>query len=192
MMCVEVGFLKKVLCSLKSFHEQSRKVRESGTAVIEFALTAIFLVPLMVGIIDISLLLFNYSKLQQGAREGVRAASRIAIINPNVSYTNLDTSTTLIGSCNSLTPPAATSFEDCAHANVHAQVRTVLLNEQLMRVTVDAPLAGPPAVAGTDIVTLFNQAGSGNDSFEVSVTGEFRGFLATYPMSVTYEGPWLF
>ena len=51
----------------KSFRHRAR-----GQALVEFALMTIFLVTLVVGILEISLFLYNYSVLTDAAKEGVR------------------------------------------------------------------------------------------------------------------------
>ncbi|MBO0911635.1 MAG: pilus assembly protein [Acidobacteria bacterium] len=52
----------------------ARMRREPGQAVIEFALTIGFLTILMVGMLEVMMLMYNYAVLTNAAKEGVRFA----------------------------------------------------------------------------------------------------------------------
>ena len=172
---------------------------ERGIATAEFAISIVFLIGLLLGLIDTSMLLYNFSKYEQAAREGSRLASRFANITPGPEYSNLDLAGATPGdfaaACNLNAPPQPTSTQDCGHAAIHTQIRRVLSHQLPSDVYL---LPSSLQASGTDITTLFHTPATAGgvseneDSFEVRITGVYRGLLGEYPLEVSYQSPWLF
>jgi Flp pilus assembly protein TadG len=59
---------------LNSMRGRNLRTAEQGQALVEFALTAVFMMVLIISIIEMSMLLYTYSVVADAAKEGVRYA----------------------------------------------------------------------------------------------------------------------
>lgn len=59
----------------KSINHATRKARERGASLVEFALIAPFLILLLLGIIEFGYLFGEFNDVRHGAREGARVAA---------------------------------------------------------------------------------------------------------------------
>lgn len=180
---------------------------QKGNAVVEFAVSLLFIIPVIIGIIDVCVMLTNYQKLEQSVREGVRTASRLPILTEDVNFVDHDTTANL-ASCSSITPPTPSATLDCGHVLMHSRVRAVLRHENLIGFEVVQridPATGLPIPAvvieslfcplpdPSSTVVLTNCApGATEDTIVVRATGTYNGFFGNWPLTASYQGPWLF
>lgn len=102
---------------------------ERGSVLLEGLLSFILLIILFIGLVDISAMIMSSMVIEQAAREGARAASRIALLNPGVSSANRDKEGTppgkIVADCN-LVNRGGYSAEDCADVYIHSRVRHII------------------------------------------------------------------
>lgn len=182
-------------------------VEERATAIVEFAFVAPFLFAVFAGLVDVSFLLINYAKVEQAAREGVRQASRMPLIiafnDPGVQtvhnpwFENHDSAGNL-DRCDDPVPPTyGAEGIDCAHAIAQFRIRQVLQHERMLGVGFLHPDLSPTE-GPAEISTSFERPPAGalpadaQDSIRVRIETEYRGFFGTWPITVSYQGPWMY
>ena len=119
---------------------------QKGTALTELAIALLFLIPLVFGLIDFSIMISNYQKLEQAVREGVRTATRVQGLTSHFCFEEHDLIDTNPSNdinsdyCrnNRVTNNDATL--DCFHAWVQARVRQVIRYQRLFNFSSTEPV----------------------------------------------------
>jgi Flp pilus assembly protein TadG len=87
---------------------RSRKHREDGAALVEFAVLAPLLILLLFGIIEFGYLFAQYNEIRHAAREGARYAS---VSNPDPSGGGVDAADVIDVVCGALNLPGGSTFD---------------------------------------------------------------------------------
>ena len=166
----------------------------------EFAISLLFFLPVIIGIIDVSIMLTNYQKLEQSVREGVRTASRLSELTQDFNFQNTDTEAN-INTCRSVSRPAPSQLLDCGHVLVHSRIRAVLRHENLInfKVVADPNTPGQEVAItstfcprGITTPVICPNTTQDQDTIIVVASGRYNGLFGNWPLNATYQGPWLF
>jgi len=185
---------------------------ERGTALTELVVALLFLIPLLFGLLDFSIMISNYQKLEQAVREGLRTSTRLRSMTPGFCFTDHDLAQTgnLTNAqfCENNPGNQNNTGLDCEHSFVHARARRVVSHQRLTNFRSEpAEINGFEASA--NFSTVFCQpdsttssipcanntvdcTGFSSDSIAVFVSGRYEGFFGNWPLSASYRGPWLY
>ena len=162
----------------------------------------------------------NYQKLEQAVREGVRTSSRLLDMTANVCFDDHDLriigGNTQINSafCSDNTRHENTSALDCRHSWIQSRVREVVRHQKLLNFS-SQPEEISSREALANITSLFcspvnpaggtitcndpdgndrgvNCSGTQTDTISIFISGEYEGFFGNWPLSTSYQGPWLY
>jgi Flp pilus assembly protein TadG len=104
---------------------KKRRGREKGASLVEFALTAPFLILLLLGVIEFGFLLGEFNDIRHGAREGARAAAVNAGDNAVLHTTTCDAMDLTSNVSVRFTDGASGGLGDTAGVSVAADVESL-------------------------------------------------------------------
>jgi len=186
---------------------------ERGTALTELVIALLFLIPLLFGLLDFSIMISNYQKLEQAVREGLRTSTRLRNMTSDFCFTDHDLGLSSLGVTNAQFCEANpgnqnNSSLDCQHSFVHARARRVVSHQKLTNFRSEPEqLNGFPGSANFSTVfcepnstnaniscsnNTVDCTGSSSDSIAIFVSGRYEGFFGNWPLSTSYRGPWLY
>lgn len=159
-----------------------------GNAMLEFVISLLFIIPLLIGLVDVSQMLVNFLKLEQVAIEGANKASKLPLLFESVGYhyTDADTLDTLL-QCEK--DDVRLKGGECEHAWVQARVRTILRYIALPGIPLGSVKSKQDGIA---IESEFLQSRSPDvpDRIQLVLNVTYNGFLGRWPLSVRSEVPW--
>jgi len=191
-------------------------LNNKGTALTELAIALIFIVPLLFGLIDFSIMISNYQKLEQAVREGVRTSTRFRDMTTEFCFSDHDLNITNPGTsdinavyCDENRGTINTSTLDCQHALIQSRVRRVVSHQILTNFSADPPEINenvasaninsvfcPPTSSSTNVIPCngidVDCRGINQDSIHILVSGRYEGCFGDCPLSASYQGPWLY
>jgi hypothetical protein len=164
-----------------------------GGILVEFALSLFFFIPVIFGLVDMSVMLINFQKIEQAVREGARTASKLP--PPLVSAHTFVDHDLLYQQCQVPIIPQPTTALDCGHVLIHARIRAAMNLQNMVGVKVFDYVGGSP-VPAANIHSRFTEptaaAAATDDTIEVWVDADYDGFFGTWPLRASYRGPWLY